>query len=88
MCDPREGHAALALKLSRKSPEKSLGPEQTLELGHHLLKANLFRSNAKDLQASWLAMASNDTTSALAHMKNIASPNVKVSRYIYYLLHP
>merc|ERR1719225_1524543 len=82
VCDPREGHAAIALKLSRMSPEKSLGPEQTLELGHHLLKANLFRSNAKDLQASWLAMASNDTTSALAHMKNIASPNVKVSRLL------
>ena len=80
VCDPREGHAALALKLSRMSPEKSLGPEDTLELGHHLLKANLFRSNAKDLQAAWLAMASSDTTSALAHVKNIASPNVKVSR--------
>ena len=82
VCDPREGHAALALKLSRMAfPEKSLGAEDTLELGHHLLKANLFRNNAKDLQASWLTMASNDTTSALAHRKNIASPNVKVSRY-------
>ena len=87
VCDPREGHAALALKLSRMAfPEKSLGAEDTLELGHHLLKANLFRNNAKDLQASWLTMASNDTTSALAHRKNIASPNVKVSRYVWKIL--
>ena len=82
VCDPREGHAAIALKLSRQSHEKVLGPEETLELGHHLLKANLFRANAKDLQAAWLAIASRDTTMALAHVKNVATPNVKVSRLL------
>ena len=81
VCDPREGHAAIALKLSR-CQKQSLSPEETLELGHHLLKANLFRNNVKDLQASWLAMASSDTTAALAHVKNVAAPNVKVSRLL------
>ena len=79
VCDPREGHAAIALKYSRSG---SLNPEQTLELAHHLLKANLFNRNAKDLQASWIAMASHDPTLALAHVKNLASPNVKVSRLL------
>ena len=70
-----------ALKLSRSS--KGLGPEETLELGHHLLKASLFRGgNTKDLHATWLAMASGDTTMALSHVKNIAAPNVKVSRLL------
>ena len=71
-----------ALKLSRSS-KGNLGPEETLELGHHLLKASLFRGgNTKDLHASWLAMASTDTTTALSHVKNIAAPNVKVSRLL------
>lgn len=83
VCDPREGHAAIALKLSRQRPKVGLDGEQTLELGHHLLKANLFaRSPAKDLQASWIAMASEDTSAALSHIKNLASPNVKVSRLL------
>ena len=79
-CDSRLGHAAIALKLSRTGP--LISPEQTLELGHHLLKANLFNRNAKDLQASWIAMASHDPTLALSHVKNLASPNVKVSRLL------
>ena len=74
------GHAAIALKFSRTRP--LISPEQTLELGHHLLKANLFNRNAKDLQASWIAMASHDPTLALSHVKNLASPNVKVSRLL------
>jgi hypothetical protein len=41
LCDPRDGHAAIALQLSRRPGQ--LDPDQTLELGHHLLKANLFR---------------------------------------------
>ena len=39
VCDPREGHAALALKLSRMAfPEKSLGAEDTLELEQLLVE--------------------------------------------------
>ena len=79
VCDPREGHAAIALKLSRSG---TLTPENTLELGHHLLKANLFNRNSKDLQANWIAMASPDPTLALSHVKNLAAPNVKVSRLL------
>ena len=35
--DPHDGHAALAIDLSRR--QAPLGPEKTLRLGHHLLKA-------------------------------------------------
>lgn len=86
LCDPRDGHAAIALYLSRC--QAPLDPDQTLELGHHLLKANLFRignrqgMSAKDLQATWITLASADPSRALALGKNISSPNVKVSRLL------
>ncbi|XP_040570019.1 protein TANC2 isoform X2 [Lepeophtheirus salmonis] len=40
LCDPRMGHAGLARRLIKMG---NLGPEPTLELGHHVLKANMFR---------------------------------------------
>ncbi len=83
--DPREGHAGLALRLSRKAcqaGQPSLDAEQTLELGHHLLKANLFSRSGKDHQATWISMSTEDSTKALSHIKNIVAPNVKVSRLL------
>ena len=41
LIDPRGGHAGLALALSRLEPP--LAPDRTLELGHHVLKAHLYR---------------------------------------------
>ncbi len=87
LCDPRDGHAAIALLLSRRPGQ--LDPEQTLELGHHLLKANLFRRShflegfsVRYLQAIWMATASKEISRALASPKNISSPNLKVSRLL------
>ena len=87
LCDPRDGHAAIALQLSRRTGQ--LDPEQTLELGHHLLKANLFRRShlhegfsVRYLQAIWIAVASKEISKALASPRNISSPNLKVSRLL------
>lgn len=84
--DPRDGHAAIAIDLSRR--QAPLGPEKTLRLGHHLLKANMFRRghsgpdglSVKDLQASWISVASASPSQALACPANLYSPNIKVSR--------
>ena len=35
LCEPRIGHAAIALRMSRD--EAPLSPDQTVELGHHIL---------------------------------------------------
>ena len=36
LCEPRQGHAAIAFRMSRQ--EAPLSPDKTLELGHHILK--------------------------------------------------
>ena len=41
LCDPRHGHIALSLSMCRA--EKSLGPEKSLELAHHILKSNIYK---------------------------------------------
>ena len=82
--DPRDGHAALAIDLSRR--QAPLGPEKTLQLGHHLLKANMFKRHkhdglsVKDLQASWISLASVNPSAALSCPINLFAPNLKVSR--------
>ena len=83
--DPRDGHAAIAIDLSRR--QAPLGPEKTLQLGHHLLKANMFKRHkqemsVKDLQAAWISMASRSPSDALSCPLNVASPNLKVSRLL------
>ena len=87
LCDPRDGHAAIALQLSRRPGQ--LDPDQTLELGHHLLKANLFRRShlhegfsVRYLQAVWIATATKEISKALSCPRNISSPNLKVSRLL------
>ena len=87
LCDPRDGHAAIALQLSRRPGQ--LDPDQTLELGHHLLKANLFRRShlhegfsVRYLQAIWIATATREISKALSCPRNISSPNLKVSRLL------
>jgi hypothetical protein len=86
LCDPRLGHAAIAFRMSRM--EAPLNPDRTLELGHHILKAHVYKNMtsaaipARDLQAIWIGTASEDVSLALGAVRNVASPNVKVSRLL------
>lgn len=91
LCDPRQGHAALALRLSRL--EAPLDADKTMELGHHILKAHLYSKAAaqqpdqqephpRQLQAVWVALSSDDVSASLASARNLHSPNVKVSRLL------
>ncbi|XP_025157135.1 protein TANC2 isoform X3 [Harpegnathos saltator] len=85
LCDYRLGHAAIAFRLSRL--QTPLDGDKTLELGHHVLKAHVYRGVApclpsRDLQAIWLTSSSECVSSALCMLRNIYSPNVKVSRLL------
>ncbi|XP_052565733.1 protein TANC2 isoform X3 [Culex pipiens pallens] len=85
LCDLRNGHAGIALRLSRlQSP---LDAEQALELGHHILKAHLYRAapqhqSPRDLQAFWVSSVTSCVSSALCTLRNVYSPNIKVSRLL------
>lgn len=55
LCDLRLGHAAIAYRLSRL--QAPLDGDKALELGHHILKAHVYRSVApcwpsRDLQVT------------------------------------
>lgn len=85
LCDLRLGHAAIAYRLSRL--QAPLDGDKALELGHHILKAHVYRGVApcwpsRDLQAIWLASSTECVSSALCMLRNIYSPNVKVSRLL------
>ena len=84
LCDTREGHACIALRLSRL--EWPLDADKSLELGHHILKAHIYKNighnlpvSPRDLQALWIAQSSQDVSDALAYVRNLYNPNVKVS---------
>ena len=86
VCDLRQGHSAIAFRLSRVQPP--LDAEHTLELGHHILKAHIYKNmtlhrySSRDLQAHWVASSTEDTSMALCTMRNIYSPNVKVKIHL------
>lgn len=87
LVDPRLGHAAIAFRMCRS--DTSLGPDKTLELGHHILKAHIYKDKReevdippRDLQAMWVAMTTEDVSIALGAVRNVSSPNVKVSRLL------
>lgn len=85
LCDLRTGHAALALRLCRL--QVPLDAEQTLELGHHILKAHLYRNapatqSPRDLQGFWVASVTECISSSLCTLRNVYSPNIRVSRLI------
>lgn len=85
LCDARMGHAAIALRLSRL--EAPLDADKTMELGHHILKAHLYKTCAgslppRDLQAVWVALSSDDVSASLGSLRNVFSPNIKVSRLL------
>ena len=88
VCEPRQGHASLALRMSRL--EWPLDAEASLELGHHILKAHVYKNMARtlpisprDLQALWLAQSSHNVSLALSNIRNLYSPNTKVSVILY-----
>ncbi|XP_013066522.2 uncharacterized protein LOC106054975 isoform X1 [Biomphalaria glabrata] len=85
--DYRNGHALMAFRLSRVSAP--LTPDKTIELGHHILKAHIYKSisrqlgySSRDMQAYWMCLSSYSLNTALVSQRNIFSPNVKVSRLI------
>ncbi|XP_019723722.1 protein TANC1 isoform X2 [Hippocampus comes] len=87
LCDPRTGHALIAFMLSRQ--EGKLNRQQTMELGHHILKAHIFKGLSKRtgvsssvLQALWISCSADGLSAALASLRNLYTPNVKVSRLL------
>ncbi|XP_072236911.1 protein TANC1-like [Leuresthes tenuis] len=87
MCDPRSGHALLAFMFSRQ--EGKLNRQQTMELGHHILKAHIFKGLSKKtgvsssvLQAMWVNCSTDSLSAALASLRNLYTPNIKVSRLL------
>ncbi|XP_009697778.1 PREDICTED: protein TANC1 [Cariama cristata] len=87
LCEPRNGHALLAFMFSRQ--EGKLNRQQTVELGHHILKAHIFKGLSKrtgisssHLQAFWIGYSTDGLSAALASLRNIYTPNVKVSRLL------
>ncbi|XP_074856929.1 protein TANC1 isoform X2 [Carettochelys insculpta] len=87
LCDPRNGHSLLAFMFSRQ--EGKLNRQQTMELGHHILKAHIFKGLSKKtgissshLQALWIGYSTDGLSAALASLRNLYTPNVKVSRLL------
>ncbi|KAB5577185.1 hypothetical protein PHYPO_G00207040 [Pangasianodon hypophthalmus] len=87
LCDPRSGHALMAFMLSRQ--EGKLNRQQTMELGHHILKAHIFKGQSKKtgvsssvLQGLWISYSTDSLSAALASLRNLYTPNVKVSRLL------
>ncbi|XP_048056603.1 protein TANC1 isoform X4 [Megalobrama amblycephala] len=87
MCDPRSGHALMAFMLSRQ--EGKLNRQQTMELGHHILKAHIFKGHSKRtgvsssvLQPLWISYSTDSLSAALSSLRNLYTPNVKVSRLL------
>ncbi|XP_063983785.1 protein TANC2 isoform X2 [Diachasmimorpha longicaudata] len=85
LCDLRLGHTAIAFRLARL--ESPLSGDKVLELGHHVLKAHFYRGvtpsfPSRDLQAWWMTSSTECVSSALSTLRNIYSPNVKVSRLL------
>lgn len=79
------GHSLLAFRLSRAST--SLSASKTVELGHHILKAHIYRAvskqqgfSSRDMQAFWLCTCADGLSPALVSQHNVFLPNVKVSR--------
>uniref|UniRef100_H3CVQ8 Tetratricopeptide repeat, ankyrin repeat and coiled-coil containing 1 n=1 Tax=Tetraodon nigroviridis TaxID=99883 RepID=H3CVQ8_TETNG len=87
LCEPRSGHALLAFMFSRQ--EGKLNRQQTMELGHHILKAHIFKGLSKKtgvsssvLQAMWVNCSTDSLSAALASLRNLYTPNIKVSRLL------
>ncbi|XP_042583996.1 protein TANC2 [Cyprinus carpio] len=84
LCDPRSGHTLLAFWFSRQ--DSKLNRQQTLELGHHILKAHIFKGLSKKvgvsssvLQGLWVSYSTEGLSAALSSLRNLYTPNIKVS---------
>uniref|UniRef100_A0A9J7YN41 Tetratricopeptide repeat, ankyrin repeat and coiled-coil containing 2a n=1 Tax=Cyprinus carpio carpio TaxID=630221 RepID=A0A9J7YN41_CYPCA len=87
LCDPRSGHTLLAFWFSRQ--DSKLNRQQTLELGHHILKAHIFKGLSKKvgvsssvLQGLWVSYSTEGLSAALSSLRNLYTPNIKVSRLL------
>uniref|UniRef100_A0A8C6STE8 Tetratricopeptide repeat, ankyrin repeat and coiled-coil containing 2 n=1 Tax=Neogobius melanostomus TaxID=47308 RepID=A0A8C6STE8_9GOBI len=87
LCDPRSGHTLLAFWFSRL--ETKLNRQQTIELGHHILKAHIFKGLSKKvgvsssiLQGLWVSYSTEGLSAALSSLRNLYTPNIKVSRLL------
>ncbi|KAG8189125.1 hypothetical protein JTE90_028664 [Oedothorax gibbosus] len=85
LCDARMGSMSLAFRMSRSGQVKSA--DQCLELGHHALKAHIFKSTPKEMQprdqqAFWVQLGTECIETSLGSLRNLFSPNVKVSRLL------
>ncbi|XP_016408653.1 protein TANC2-like [Sinocyclocheilus rhinocerous] len=87
LCEPRSGHTLLAFWFSRQ--DSKLNRQQTLELGHHILKAHIFKGLSKKvgvsssvLQGLWVSYSTEGLSAALASLRNLYTPNIKVSRLL------
>uniref|UniRef100_A0A8D9ESN6 Protein TANC2 n=1 Tax=Cacopsylla melanoneura TaxID=428564 RepID=A0A8D9ESN6_9HEMI len=86
LCDLRTGHAGIAFRLSRL--QAPLDADKSLELGHHILKAHVYKNmtlvkySSRDLQAHWISSVCASPSHALCSLRNVYSPNVKVSRLL------
>uniref|UniRef100_A0A8C9WQ26 Tetratricopeptide repeat, ankyrin repeat and coiled-coil containing 2 n=1 Tax=Sander lucioperca TaxID=283035 RepID=A0A8C9WQ26_SANLU len=83
LCDPRSGHTLLAFWFSRQ--ENKLNRQQTIELGHHILKAHIFKGLSKKvgvsssiLQGMWVSYSTEGLSAALSSLRNLYTPNIKV----------
>ncbi|EMP33713.1 Protein TANC2, partial [Chelonia mydas] len=70
-------------------PEGKLNRQQTIELGHHILKAHIFKGLSKKvgvsssiLQGLWISYSTEGLSMALASLRNLYTPNIKVSRLL------
>ncbi|XP_014845391.1 PREDICTED: protein TANC2 isoform X3 [Poecilia mexicana] len=87
LCDPRSGHTLLAFWFSRL--QNKLNRQQTIELGHHILKAHIFKGLSKKvgvsssiLQGLWISYSTEGLSAALSSLRNLYTPNIKVSRLL------
>ena len=76
----------MAFRLSRT--RANLPVDEVLELGHHLLKAHVYKTlgrpngySSRDMQALWMCLSSSHLSQALVVPRNVFSPNVKVGRH-------
>ncbi|KAM9394095.1 protein TANC2 [Pholidichthys leucotaenia] len=87
LCDPRSGHTLLAFWLCRQAGK--LTRQQTLELGHHILKAHIYKGLSKKLgvsssvlQGLWMSYSTESLSPVLSSLRNLYTPNIKVSRLL------
>uniref|UniRef100_A0A8C2Q192 Tetratricopeptide repeat, ankyrin repeat and coiled-coil containing 2a n=1 Tax=Cyprinus carpio TaxID=7962 RepID=A0A8C2Q192_CYPCA len=76
-------------KIECECVNSKLNRQQTLELGHHILKAHIFKGLSKKvgvsssvLQGLWVSYSTEGLSAALSSLRNLYTPNIKVSRLL------